>query len=302
MKKFLTVFVLFFPLFLSSCSEGADELGKNSIVTTVFADFKNNSYVFYAENLSFSSYSNEKKESSALVYSQGNTPFKAWENLKKNFSGEPYFGHTGAVVMGEGFMEKGCREILLFLINESSLPTNVAVFFTKSSPESFRAFSISEAIEEKSVPLQASYKAFYPENTVFDIPLIEEKNKLPKCSSTVILKDFSCDCILSDTDFDTYSVLKNRGYGKIYDDFEISFSKTKIKKDKISIVLSLNFISPESGENAKNLIKSNAEKFVNRLSRKNRLYILSDKLDKNAKISVTATQKRISRLKNGGRK
>lgn len=302
MKKVAVIFTLLFSLFLSGCSYRTDELGKNSIVTTIFSDFENNLYTFYARSLSFSSYSNEKKENSALVYSQGSTPFEAWENLKRNFPDEPYFGHTSAVVMGEGILKKGCREILTFLINESSLPTNVAVFFTKDSPESFKPFSLSESIENKTVPIQSSYKAFYTKNKIFDIPVIEEKNSLPHCSSTVILNDFSYDFTLYDDDFYTYSLLKNRNYNKIYKDFEIPFSKAKVKKDKIEVLLSLNFISPKNENEAKIQAKKEISEFVNMLFKENKAYILSSALQKNPKITVKATQKRISRLKNGGTK
>lgn len=302
MKKALILFVFMPVVFLSACSYQKDELGKNSIVTTVFADYKNNSYCFYARTLSFSSYSNETKENSSLIYSQGSTPFKAWENLKRNFSDEAYFGHTQAVVMGEGFFEKKPDELMRFFINESALPSDIPIFYTKNSPSDFKSFSISEAIENRTLPRQMLYPVFYPHSYVFDIPFIEAKNGLPKCNSTVILKDLKYDFFLTDTDFYTYSLLKNKDYNRIYDDFEITFSKTQIKKDKINISLGLNSILPTTDNSANTHIKENVESFLKKLSKENKLYILSDTLTNNPQVTVRSSQKKISRLKSGGTK
>ncbi len=299
MKKILISLLLFFSLFLSGCSDRTDELGKNSIVTTIYTDYKNNHYTFYAENLSFSSYSNEKEENSSLIYSQGVTPFEAWENLKRNFSQAPYFGHTRAVVMGDGILKKGCKEILYFLMNESSLPTNASVFFTSKDPKSFKAFALSEAIGNKTIPIQSSYLAFYPENAIFDIPFLEEKSGHIICDSAIILNNFNYDFTVSNKDFHTFALLKNRNYDKIYDTFEITFSKAKIKDNNINLLLSLNFVSPYTEDFAKKQIEKNICDFINTLSKENKLYILSKNIEKPS-ISIKTTQKRVSRLKAEG--
>lgn len=301
MKRALIFFVFIPVVFLSACDYKNDELGKNSIVTTIFADYKNSSYCFYARTLSFSSYSNEKKETASLIYSQGSTPFTAWENLKRNFDNEAYFGHSQAIVLCEGFFEKNIKELFTFFINESALPSDIPVFFTKNGPSDFKSFSVSEAIEKRTLPHQPLYPSFFPHNRIFDIPFIEEKNGVPKCNSTVILKDFRYDFFLTDMDFYTYSLLKNKNYNRIYDDFEIPFSKTQIKKDKISILLTLNSILPTTDNSAKKHIKKNVEDFTGKLAKENRLYILSDTLTKKPQIIIKSSQKRISRLKKGGK-
>ena len=277
MKKTALSFIFLLSiLFLCSCNKN-DELGKNSIVTTVYADFNNRKYTFWAETTSFLS---EEKEDAVLYTAEGITPDEAWLKLKSEFPDTPYFGHLKAIVLGEGFFRESTKPLLKFLLSENSLSPNAAIYITNKKPQDFSIQSIGKMSANKSLPVIELYTFFSPSSYCSDIPILEIKDKQPLCRSTAVIENFSYKYTLSDNYFDIYSIIKNRNYIKFYHSFEIkeSSSHIKTKNKKLHLGLKINFgtFVSSSDYEIKNLIKKDIKALISHLVDNKLSYILTN--------------------------
>lgn len=278
MKKAVLVFIFLFTLlFLCSCNKN-DELGKNSIVTTVYADFNNRKYTFWAETTSF--ISEEEKEGTVLYTAEGISPNEAWLKLKSEFPDTPYFGHLKAIVLGEGFFYENTEQLLKFFLSENTLSPNSAIYITKEKPQDFKIQSIGKMSANKALPVIELYTFFSPANYCTDIPILEIKDKQPLCRSTAVIENFSYKDILSDNYFDIYSIIKNRNYIKFYRSFEIKASsshiKTKNKTLHLGLKINMQTVIPSSENEIKSLIKKDVNTLMLHLENKKLTHILTN--------------------------
>ncbi len=299
MKKFLCICMCFLSLFLFCSCNKADELGKNSIISVIYADFKNKSYVFTSETSDFSGDNNSPETS--LSTGQGNTPGIAWENLKSKFQNTPYFGHAKAIILGKGFYTENIEEVLRFLISENSVSPNAAVYITSCNPYDFKSLSISEMARNKTLPSIEMYTFFSPSNYCSDIPVLKCKNEAPYCNSTALFKNFSYESELDKNNFFIYSLIKNRNYQSTFKTFELTSSKANAKVKNKELALDLNLfarsIVPVSSQSAEVIFKNELEGFISYLLENKMTYILTNEEFTDYKYNIRLSLKENSKLK-----
>lgn len=302
MRKLFFSFICFLAVFFLSSCDKADELGKNSVVSVIYADFKNNSYVFTAETSDFSTL-NESGDSAEVKFFSGvgNTPATAWEDLKSTFSYSPYFGHVNAIVLLEGFYKKNIKEVMEFLISENSISPNAAVYITKCNPYDFENLLISRMAVKKTLPSNEMYEFFSPANYNSDIPILKCKNDFPYCDTTALFKGLSYQNELPENYFLIYSLIKNRDYEKNFKTFEISSSKAKVsnknKHLKIDLEIFLKSITPISHKEAEKIFTNELEAFLKYLIKENKTYILSNEEFRTYEYNIRLSLKENSKLK-----
>ncbi len=281
MKKLFLAFICFSVIFLLTSCDKADELGKNSVVSVIFAEFKNNSYVFTSEASDFSSLKGSEDSPKIKFFSGvGNTPGAAWEDLKSNFPYSPYFGHVSTIVLEEGFFNKSAKEVMEFLISENSISPNAALYITKCSPYDFENLLISQMAVKKTLPVTEMYELFSPANYCSDIPVLKCKNESPYCDSTALFTNFSYEGEIPENYLFIYSLLKNRDYQKSFKTFEITSSKAKLKtknkKLEANLEIFLKSVVPVSTNEVEKLFSHELEAFVNYLKKEKKTHILTN--------------------------
>ncbi len=298
MKKILYVFLCVISVFsLSGCNK-ADELGKNSIVSVIFADFKNNTYTISAEA---SIFSDAKDEKTSFFSGTGNTPAIAWENLRTKFPYSPYFGHVSAIILESGFFEKNLKEVLTFLISENSISPNSALYITKCNPFDFEPLLVSQMAIKKILPVSEMYTFFTPINYHSDIPVLKCKNKTPYCENSALFTNLSYTVQTEEKDFFVYSLLKNKKYQKSFKTFDITESKAKLKtknnKLEIKLDIFLKSVVPISEKTAEDLLKNEIDKFISKLIKENKTHILTNEAFKDYNCKIRISLKENSKLK-----
>ena len=304
MRKLFFSFICFLAVFfLSSCNK-ADELGKNSVASVIYADFKDNSYVFTAETSDFSSIEKSGDSAEVKFFSGvGNTPATAWEDLKSTFSYSPYFGHVNAIVLEAGFYKKNIKEVMEFLISENSISPNAALYITECDPYDFENLLISRMAVTKTLPATEMYEFFSPANYNSDIPILKCKNDFPYCETTALFKGFSYQSELPENYFLIYSLIKNRNYEKNFKTFEITASKSKVanknKNLKIDLEIFLKSITPISHKEAEKVFTKELEAFLEYLIKENKTYVLSNEEFEAYEYNIRLSLKENSKLKGG---
>ncbi len=302
MKKLFFSFLCFVVVFsLTGCNK-ADELGKNSVVSVIYAELKNNSYVFTAEASDFSNLTTNGKSSEIKLFSGvGNTPGIAWENLKSKFTYSPYFGHVSAIVLEGSFFLKNAKEVMEFLISENSISPNAALYITKCSPYDFKNLMISQMALKKTLPVAEMYELFSPANYSCDIPVLKCKNEFPYCDSTAVFTDFSYEGELTENDFFVYSLLKNKNYKKTFKTCEITSSKAKLKtknkKLEINLEIFLKSVVPLNTSDAKKIFSNEIKAFLDYLKKENKTYILTNEEFEAYEYKIHISIKENSKLK-----
>jgi len=302
MKKAICIFLSFVCILSITGCNKADELGKNSVISVIFANYKNDSYVFTTEASDFSTLQ-KKDDSPEISYfsATGSSPATAWENLKNTFPYTPYFGHVNAIVLEEGFYKKNAADVMNFFISENAISPNAAVYITKCSPYDFENLSISRQATKKILPVSEMYTFFSPASYYLDIPVLKCKNEAPECDSTALFTDFSHSGEIDGKNLFLYSLLKNKDYEKSFGTFEITSSKAKIKtkneKLKINLELFLKSIVPTSPDNAKKFFSDEIKAFIAYLEKENLTHILTNEKFSDYDCKIRISMQETSKLK-----
>lgn len=141
MKRFIMlIFILTFPIFLSSCiSEGGgNEIDRIAIVTSVGIDYEDDQVVVTCEIVNPTSDNNRSEattnsNSQGFVYAQGrgHTVREAMEEMNLHFDKKIFLSHSNLLIIGEEFAKRGIIDLMDFFMRDNEPREDMYVVIAK---------------------------------------------------------------------------------------------------------------------------------------------------------------------------